>query len=181
MNLPTVNGTQASVAAWSELRDRSPAYALVSNVDLVVIRFDDQVAVLYGRCHHRGALLADGHIDGPNLICGVHGWDYRYDTGVSEYNDDEALHRFSAVIDEEADTVRVDEAEIAAFAESHPQPYRRDEYLGLYQDVHGGPEEPFNRYIQGLARDGLRNVVTTAPSRRWVSRLPSCRGGMTYS
>lgn len=152
VNLPTVNGTQASVAAWSELRGRSPAYALVSNVDLVVIRFDDHVAVLYGRCHHRGALLAGGHIDGPNLICGVHGWDYRYDTGVSEYNNDEALHRFSAVIDEEADTVWVDEAEIAAFAESHPQPYRRDEYLGLYQDVHGGPEEPFNHYIQVLAR-----------------------------
>ena len=83
VNLPTVNGTQANVAPWSELRDRSPAYALVSNVDLVVIRFDDHVAVLYGRCHHRGALLAGGHIDGPNLICGVHGWDYRYDTGVS--------------------------------------------------------------------------------------------------
>ena len=158
VNLPNVNGTRARVAVWSQLGDRQPAYALVSNVDLVVIRFDYGVAVLYGRCHHRGALLADGHIDGQNLICGVHGWDYRYDTGVSEYNNDEALHRFSAVIDEEADAVWVDEAEVAAFAEAHPQPYRRDEYLGLYQDVHGGPEEPHNNYIQGLARDGLSKV-----------------------
>ncbi len=123
VNLPNVNGTRARVAVWSQLGDRQPAYALVSNVDLVVIRFDHGVAVLYGRCHHRGALLADGHIDGQNLICGVHGWDYRYDTGVSEYNNDEALHRFSAVIDEEADAVWVDE--VAAFAEAHPQPYRR--------------------------------------------------------
>ena len=158
MNLPSVKGTRAKVAVWSQLGDRQPAYALVSNVDLVVIRFDDQVAVLYGRCHHRGALLADGHIDGRNLICGVHGWDYRYDTGVSEYNNDEALHRFSAVIDEEADTVWVEEAEVGAFAEAHPQPYQRDAYLGLYQDVHGGPEEPHNSYIQGLARDGLSEL-----------------------
>lgn len=34
--------------------------------------------------------MADGFIDGPNLICGVHNWDYRYDTGISEYNNDEA-------------------------------------------------------------------------------------------
>ena len=146
-----------------------------------MIRFDDQVAVLYGRCHHRGALLADGHIDGPNLICGVHGWDYRYDTGVSEYNNDEVLHRFSAVIDEEADTVWVDEAELAAFAESHPQPYRRDEYLGLYQDVHGGPEEPFNHYIQGLVRDGLRNVGHHGAVSAMGVPLTELPGGMTYS
>jgi len=158
MELPTVGATRSRVATWSELLDREPAYALVANVDLVVIRFDDQVAVMYGRCHHRGALLADGHIDGPNLICGVHGWDYRYDTGVSEYNNDEALHRFAAEIDPAGDAVWVDVGEVETFAEANPQPYRRDEYLGTFQDVHGTPEEPFNGYIQSLARDGLSNV-----------------------
>ena len=38
-----------SVAAWSKLEDRQPTYALVANVDLVVIRYDNQVSVLYGR------------------------------------------------------------------------------------------------------------------------------------
>ncbi len=158
MHLPTVADTLVKVARWSDLADRQPSYALVSGVDLVVVRFDDQVSVLFGRCHHRGALLADGHIDGPNLICGVHGWDYRYDTGVSEYNNEEALHRFSATIDEAQDAVFVDEGEIAAFATANPQPFRRDEYLGTYQDVHGTPEEPYNAHIQSLARDGLSRV-----------------------
>ncbi|HSM59201.1 MAG TPA: Rieske (2Fe-2S) protein, partial [Longimicrobiales bacterium] len=99
MSLPTLPPRTASVARWSDLEDRRPAHALVAGVDLVVIRHDDRVSVLYGRCHHRGALLADGYVDGPNLICGVHGWDYRYDTGVSEYNNDEELHRFGAWID----------------------------------------------------------------------------------
>ena len=43
------------------------------------------------RCAYRGALMADGHVDGDKLICGVHGWDYRLDTGISEYNQNETF------------------------------------------------------------------------------------------
>jgi len=145
----------AVVATWSELADRAPAYALVGEVDLVVVRHDDQVSVLYGRCLHRGALLSDGHVDGHNLICGLHGWDYRLDTGVSEYNNHEVLQRFAAWIVPGDDTVVVDADEVAAWAAEHPQPYRRDEYQGLYADVHGAEEEPYNQYIRELARHGL--------------------------
>ena len=87
------------VAAWSELKDREPAYALAANVDLVVIRRGEEVSVLYGRCLHRGALLSDGSIEGENLICGVHGWDYRCDSGISEYNNAESLQKFTAWTD----------------------------------------------------------------------------------
>ena len=163
MDLPVHPRRPVPVARWSELADRTPAHAVVADVDLVVIRYDDDVSVLYGRCHHRGALLADGYVEGPNLICGLHGWDYRYDTGVSEYNNDEALHRFHAWIELDDDQVLVDEAEVRAFAEAHPQPYRRDEYLGPYQDVHGTPEEPYNAYIQRLAREGLERVGHHGP------------------
>ncbi len=158
MDLPSVRRSRVAVARWSSLEDRVPTHALVSGVDLVVIRFDGQVSVLYGRCLHRGALLADGHIDGSNLICGLHGWDYRYDTGVSEYNNGEVLHKFAAWIDEDADAVLVDPTELEAWAEQSPQPYDRDTYLGAYADVHGTPEEPFNAYIQTLAKGGLEEV-----------------------
>ena len=90
------------VAAFSELQDRQPAHALVGNVDLVIVRYDDDISVLYGRCLHRGALLADGHIDGTNLICGLHNWDYRYDTGISEYHNEEQLEKFTTWIEDDA-------------------------------------------------------------------------------
>ncbi len=151
-------GTKTMVARWNSLQDRVPAHAIVANVDLVIIRFDDQVSVLYGRCHHRGALLADGSVEGANLICGVHQWDYRYDTGVSEYNNSEALYKFGAWIDPGQDAVWVDEDEIRAWERDHPQSYRRDEYLGNYQDIHGTEEEPSNAYIQLLARNGLKQT-----------------------
>ncbi len=148
--------TPELIAQLSTLEDRTPAYALVADVDLVVVRMDDEVSVLYGRCLHRGALMADGFVDGHNLICGLHGWDYRVDTGVSEYNNAEALHKFTAWV--EGDDVYVDRAEVAAWAVDHPQPFQRDTYLGLYQDPHGTPDEEKNGYIQKLAREGLSKL-----------------------
>ncbi|MDJ0700529.1 MAG: glutamate synthase-related protein [Woeseiaceae bacterium] len=151
-----------SIYSFDELVDRVPAYALVADVDLVVIRYDDAVSVLYGRCAHRGALMSDGHIDGDNIICGVHGWDYRYDTGVSEYNNSEILPKFGAWIED--GEVFVDEDEIAEWAKEHPQPYQRDAYQGLYQDPVGTRDEPHVKFIRKLANEGLSKVGHHGPS-----------------
>jgi glutamate synthase domain-containing protein 2 len=144
-----------AISKWDTLDDRQPAYALVDEVDLVIVRFDETVSVFYGRCLHRGALMSDGHVDAnDNLICGVHNWDYRLDTGVSEYANDEALPKFKAWIED--GQVMVDADEISAWAEANPQPFKRDDYLGLYQDPSHAPHaEPYNGLIQQYARDGL--------------------------
>lgn len=152
----------AHVAKWSDLVDREPSYAFVAGVDLVVVRHDNSVSVLYGRCLHRGALMSDGHVEGDDLICGLHGWDYRLETGVSAYNNSEALHKFDAWID--GDDVCVDLEQVEAFERTNPQPYQRDEYLGLYADIHGGPEEPFNRHTQTLAKKGYAGVGHHGPT-----------------
>jgi len=144
------------VARWEELEDRRPAYALVSNVDLVVVRYDDEVSVLYGRCLHRGALLADGEVVGEDLVCGVHHWDYRYRTGVSAYNNEEKLHKFTAWITDGG--VWVDADEVAAWEKENPQGYDRGAFQGTYQDLHGAPEEPHNHLIRELAAHGLEKV-----------------------
>ena len=145
---------KVSVAKYGDLADRKPEYALVGEVDLVVVRFDDDVSVFYGRCLHRGALMSDGFVRGKNLICGVHNWDYRLDTGVSEYANDETLPKFSSWV--ENGEVLVDADEINAWADEHPQPFDRDAYLGLYADTsHGTEEEPYTALIQRYAREGL--------------------------
>lgn len=150
------------IAIWGELEDRKPAHALVAGVDLVVVRFDANVSVLYGRCAHRGALLADGFVDGDNLICGVHFWDYRLDTGISEYNNSESLHRFGAWVED--GQVLVDEDEIRAWAREHPQPYKRDAYQGAYQDPTGTADEPHVKFIRKLASEGLSKTGHHGPS-----------------
>jgi len=147
---------KTAVADWNTLKDKKPAYALVSNVDLVVVRFDDEVSVFYGRCAHRGALMCDGHVSGHNLICGVHNWDYRLDTGISEYNNSESLHKFTSWVED--GQVWVDADGISVWEQANPQPYNRSAYQGLYADIHGAPEEPYTAYIHELAAHGLERV-----------------------
>jgi glutamate synthase domain-containing protein 2 len=151
-----------AILKWDELEDRSPAHALVENVDLVILRYDDKVSVLYGRCLHRGALMSDASVVGDNLICGLHGWDYRYDTGVSEYNNKEVLNKFTADIED--GWVRVDEEEIRAFHREHPQPFNREEYQGNYADTHPEETEPYTGFIKDLAKNGLKNFGHHGPS-----------------
>ena len=149
---------KAAVATWSDLEPLKPTYALVADVDLVVLRWGEGegVSVLYGRCAHRGALMSDGRVEGGNIICGVHDWDYCFKSGISSYDPSERLHRFKAWV--ENNQVWVDEAEIRAWAVDNPQPYNREAYQGLYKDLHGGPEEPHYKYIQHLAEHGLSKV-----------------------
>jgi len=160
----------AVLMSVGELEVNMPVPALVANVDLVVTRFDTPsgsgISVLYGRCLHRGALMADGVVEGDDLICGVHGWDYRVATGVSSYNNDEALHKFGHWVREidGEDRVVVDEAEIAAWERENPQPYDREAYLGQYQDPTGAAEEPHVKLIQSLAKDGLSKFGHHGPS-----------------
>jgi glutamate synthase domain-containing protein 2 len=142
--------------------DLTPYYAEVEGLDLVVVLDKGTASVLYGRCHHRGALLADGHIDGKNLICGLHGWDYRYDTGISEYNNDEVLHKFNSMISNEQ--VVIDRDEVMRFLKDNPQPFDRQSYLGVYADTHPEDTEPHTSYISELAKHGLKRSGHHGPS-----------------
>ena len=149
------------IASWSELADRTPTGALVEGVDLVIVRYDDDHSVLHGRCVHRGALMADGSIVGDDIVCGVHGWDYRYTTGVSGYNEDERLHKFGSWVED--DSLFVDADEIAEWLVDHPQPWNRDAYQGAYQDPHGTSAEPHVKLIRRLADEGLSRLGHHGP------------------
>ncbi len=151
-----------SIADFSELEDRKPAYALVANVDLVIIKYDNAVSVLYGRCAHRGALMSDGTVKDEDIFCGVHGWDYQIKTGISSYNNKERLVKFNSWIED--NEVLVDEDEIAAWESNNPQAYNRETYQGLYADLHGGAEEPHYKFIQQLSRDGLSRFGYHGPA-----------------
>jgi len=147
---------RVKVAEWGSLEDRRPAHALVGDVDLVIVRWDDGVSVLYGRCLHRGALLADGFVRGDDLICGVHNWDYRFRTGISAYDNQERLQKFGAWVEDGA--VWVDGDEIAAWERDNPQPFDRAAYQGAFQDPHGTADEPHVKLIRELAGSGLAKV-----------------------
>jgi len=152
---------QHPVAGWADLPDGGIVGVLVGNVDLVVVRVGDEHSVLYGRCLHRGALLADGRIDGKNLVCGLHDWDYEFRTGISSYKNEDRLHRFESWIED--GSVQVDLDEIEAWEELHPQPYDRSRYQGAHRDHDGTPEEPHVGLIRKLADEGLAGFGSHGP------------------
>lgn len=155
--------TPTAIARWSALIDRTPTGALVANVDLVIVRSGDEHSVLFGRCLHRGALMADGTVRGDDLVCGLHGWDYSFRSGISSYHDTERLHRFTSWVDDTADELMVDADQIAAWEQKHPQPYDRAAYQGAFQDPHGAAEEPFVERIRELAMHGLSRLGHHGP------------------
>ena len=87
---------KVAILSSDALEDRTPAHMRwLPSVDLVVsARSTTGSAVLYGRCAHRGALMSDGMSRATDLICGVHDWDYRLDSGVSEYNNARRCRKF---------------------------------------------------------------------------------------
>ncbi len=153
--------TPTAVAQWNDIADREPTGAHVSGVDLVIVRFDDNHSVMYGRCLHRGALMEDGHVSGDDLICGLHGWDYGYRTGISAYNNAERLKKFSSWVED--GQLFVDADEIAEWEADNPQPYNNDAYQGRYQDHHGTDDEPHVGLIRKLASEGLSKLGHHGP------------------
>ncbi|WP_088318596.1 glutamate synthase-related protein [Kineosporia sp. R_H_3] len=142
------------IARLADLVDDVPAGAEADGVELVLVRRGGTVHVFEGRCPHRGALLADGRVQGPDLVCGVHGWDFRLDTGVSAYAPEESIHKFTAsVVD---GRVVVDAADLAAFRAARPAQRLVPTYDRLFDDPHQDtPEEPYVSEIHALARNGL--------------------------
>ena len=108
----------------TDLEEKTPTYALAEQTDLVIIKYGENVSVLYGRCQHRGALMSDATIIGDNIVCGLHNWDYCYDTGVSSYNNSEKLEKFTEIISD--GFVCVERDEILSFQKVNPQPFDRD-------------------------------------------------------
>lgn len=142
------------VAEADELTIDSPQGVTVDGVDLVLIlRGTGEVVALSGRCAHRGVLMADGHVEGDALVCGVHGWSYDLQSGISPVRNSVALQRFSCWI--EQGRVFVDHAALTDYARQHPQAVEDDQYQRQWAGADAVPEEPFVADIRELAGFGL--------------------------
>lgn len=174
MTVAPESRTGMRVAALSDLPDNAPFAVAAAGVDLVLVRRGADVSALHGRCAHRGVLLADGHVDGNLMVCGVHGWRYDVDTGVSPVNPSVALATFPVWV--RNGEVYVDESAIAEFARANPQSHGDDGYQGKWVKPADSVEEPFNTQIHELATHGLSRVGHHGPAAAMgVSRaeLPS--------
>lgn len=149
------------VATLDELTEGRPHPVTAGGVDVVLIRRGEDVSALSGRCAHRGALMGDGHIEGDHLVCGVHGWRYDSETGVSPVNPAVALAKFTAWVSD--GTVYLDEASIAEFTTIGPSSFADDGYQGRWITPTDTADEPFVTQIHELAAHGLERVGHHGP------------------
>lgn len=148
--------TALRLTSFAELPEGSPYPVVAAGVDLILIRRGDAVSALYGRCSHRGALMSDGQLQDGLVVCGVHGWRYDADTGVSPVNPAVALTKFPVWVSD--DDVFVDRDAVSEFARANPQTHGDDGYQGKWIKPTDTAEEPFVTAIHDLAEHGLSKV-----------------------
>jgi nitrite reductase/ring-hydroxylating ferredoxin subunit len=50
--------------------------------EMIIYRSGGRVYAAERYCLHAGADLSEGIVDGAELVCALHGWSYRVDTGI---------------------------------------------------------------------------------------------------
>ena len=173
--------SRIAIANWNSLKPETTVYALVINVDLVIVRWprEEKVSVLYGRCLYRETLLADGEIENDCIIS-LHGWRYRYDSGLCVGTAGKQLHLFKSWLKD--GFVWVDEDEITDWEQQHPQAYQREVYQGLFKEALPAINQHPVYTIHRLARYDDKAKIRAEPSlldkespRQWVSLWDSIR------
>lgn len=128
------------VLKTSELEDSQGTTVFVNERDLALYKYEGDFYALDNTCVHRQGKLGDGHMDGANVICPLHGWDYDVKTGISRWNNNETVPTYPVKV--EGDIVMIDADAVT------PKPRFKGEYLGLYarrddplehemHDIHG--------------------------------------------
>lgn len=80
-------GTQVDVpvALFSDLTPATARHVKIGKRDIAVVRVGDEVFALSNVCRHAYGPLADGYVEGFDLVCPWHGWRYDVRTGQTDH------------------------------------------------------------------------------------------------
>lgn len=145
------------VLKTTALEDGKGTTVFVNERDIALYKYEGNFYALDNTCLHRGGQLGDGHMDGPNVICPLHGWDYDVKTGVSRYEPKEKIATFPVQV--EGDKVMIDVDSVP------PKPRFKDEYLGLFARRHDSFEADMH-IIHGMSKGRHEYVEPMGSERR---------------
>lgn len=145
------------VLKTDELEESQGTTVFVNERDIALYKYEGDFYALDNTCLHRGGQLGDGSMDGPNVICPLHGWDYDVKTGHSRYNPGEVIATYPVKV--ENGRVLIDADQVP------PKPRFKDEYLGLYARRHDKLEDDMSA-VHGLAGGSTGTVEAMGSTRR---------------
>ncbi len=79
---PIPGGGARPVIAPRELAEGAGTTVTVNGVEVAVFRCGDRMYALQNRCPHEGGALADGVVDGDEVICPLHSYRFNLKTGA---------------------------------------------------------------------------------------------------
>ena len=144
------------VLKTDQLEESKGTTVFVNERDIALYRYQGDFYALDNRCVHRDGQLGDGHMDGANVICPLHQWDYDVRTGVSRYSSDEKVAVYPARAN--GDRVEIDADAVP------PKPRFKSEYLGLWARRHD-PLESEMHDIHAYSR-GRHEIVEPMGSEK---------------
>lgn len=143
------------VCRLDEIADRRGLAVTIRGNDVALLRDGDEVHALGGTCPHRGGPIAEGTVVDGTVVCPLHLWDFDLRTGISPYNPDDTLPRFSA---------RVRDGRVEIDADSVPLgPGRPDVYLGPW--IRRGATDRGMALVHHLAEGGAPPVESMGSKR----------------
>jgi len=75
------------VAAASDLGADSVLEVLVGDTPYAICNVGGTITALYGICPHRGGPLGQGAINGQNVVCPWHAWEWNCATGANDMDE----------------------------------------------------------------------------------------------
>ena len=144
------------VLKTDQLDESKGTTVFVNERDIALYRYQGDFYALDNQCVHRNGQLGDGHMEGANVICPLHQWDYDVRTGISRYEAKEKVAIYP---------VRVSDGRVEIDADAVPaKPRFKSEYLGLWTRRHD-PLEHEMHDIHSYSR-GTREQVEPMGSER---------------
>ncbi|NOG51440.1 MAG: Rieske 2Fe-2S domain-containing protein [Chloroflexi bacterium] len=144
------------VLKTDQLEDGKGTTVFVNERDIALYRYEGEFFALDNTCLHRQGKLGDGWMNGANVICPLHGWDYDVRTGVSRWNSKEVIATYPVRV--EGESVQIDADAVP------PKPRFKNEYLGLWARRDDALEHEMHD-IHAFAR-GSHEIVEPMGSER---------------
>ena len=144
------------VLKTDQLDESKGTTVFVNERDIALYRYQGDFYALDNQCVHRNGQLGDGHMEGANVICPLHQWDYDVRTGISRYEAKEKVAVYPVRVSD--DRVEIDADAVPA------KPRFKSEYLGLWTRRHD-PLEHEMHDIHSYSR-GTREQVEPMGSER---------------
>jgi len=87
------------VGSLRELAPGSVMEAMAGPNSYAICNLDGELRAYAGECPHAGGPLGEGTIEGGNLVCPWHAWEYDCRTGVNTFDENVRLESFPVKID----------------------------------------------------------------------------------